>query len=56
MISVSGKKWQETLLDKRLIDKVKIDNNFSDIQAKIVLSRNFTANEIYSINSIIPNL
>ena len=51
MISVSGRKWQEIFLDKRLIDKVKIDNNFSDIQAKIVLSRNFTENEIYSINN-----
>lgn len=51
MISVSGKKWQETLIDKRLIDKVRIDTNLSEIQAKFILSRNFSEKEIYSINN-----
>lgn len=51
MISVSGKKWQETLIDKRLIDKVKIDTKLSEIQAKVIISRNFSEKEIYSINN-----
>ncbi len=51
MISVSGKKWQETLVDKRLIDKVRIDTKLSEIQAKVIISRNFSEKEIFSINN-----
>ena len=49
MKSVSGKNWEEIKLDKRLIDKVKIDENFDTIQAKLVVSRHFSKTEIFSI-------
>jgi len=51
MISVSGKKWEEIKVNKRILDKIKIENNFSDIEAKIIISRNFDQEEIYSINN-----
>ena len=51
MISVSGKNWEEFTFNKRIIDKIKIENNFSDVVAKIILSRNFDQSEIYSINN-----
>ena len=31
MISVSGKNWEELRFNKRLVEKVKIDNDFSEI-------------------------
>lgn len=51
MISVSGKNWEETKINKRILDKIKIENNFSEIEAKIIVSRNFDHEEIYSINN-----
>ncbi len=51
MISVSGKNWEEIKVNKRILDKIKIENNFSDIEAKIIISRNFDQEEIYSINN-----
>ena len=46
MESISGKNWEEIKSTKRLIDKVKIDENLSEIQAKIIVSRGFTEEEI----------
>ena len=40
MISVSGKDWEEEYTIKRLVEKIKIDHNLNEIQAKIILSRN----------------
>lgn len=51
MISVSGKNWEETKINKRILDKIRTENNFSDIEAKIIISRNFDQEEIYSINN-----
>ena len=51
MISISGKNWEETRVNKRILEKVKIDNNLSEILAKIVISRNFDKDEIHSINN-----
>ena len=51
MISVSGKNWEEVLINKRILEKVKIDHNLSDIFAKIIISRNFSSSEIYSIEN-----
>ena len=51
MISVSGKYWEEIYANKRLVDKIKIDNGFNDIQSKIILSRNYTTEEIYLIKN-----
>ena len=51
MLSVSGKNWKETPVNKRIIEKVKIDNNLSEIQSKILISRNFTQLEISSLKN-----
>ena len=51
MKSVSGKNWEEINISRRLIDKVKIENNLSEIAAKLVISRKFNRIEIESINN-----
>ena len=57
MISVSGKKWVEKKISKNSIERIKQDFNFSEIVSKLIISRNFDYNEIYSIEnpSIIQN-
>tara|TARA_A100001015_G_C15027844_1_gene731482 strand:- start:78 stop:1778 length:1701 start_codon:yes stop_codon:yes gene_type:complete len=47
MISVSGKNWEEAKVSKRVIDKVIIDLDLSIIQSKIIISRNFSNDEIF---------
>ena len=42
MKSISGKNWEETFVNKRLIERAKIDNNLNDIQAKLIISRHFS--------------
>jgi len=51
MISVSGKNWEELYANKRLVEKIKIDYGFNEIQSKIILSRNYTNEEIYLIKN-----
>ena len=51
MISISGKYWEEVHIQKRLIDKVKIDFNLTETQAKIALSRNYTDQDLFLINN-----
>ena len=51
MISVSGKNWEETMLNKRIVDKVKYDNELTDIVSKIVISRKFSQTEVYSLHN-----
>ena len=51
MISISGKNWEEEYTNKRLIEKIKIDHGFNDIQSKIILSRNYSSEEIYLIKN-----
>ena len=51
MISVSGKNWEELNINKRLVEKIKIDHGLNDIQSKIILSRNYSNEEIYLINN-----
>ena len=51
MKSVSGKNWEEFPLDKRLTEKIKIDHDLNDIQTKLVLSRNYSKEEIFLINN-----
>jgi len=53
MISVSGKNWEELYANKRLVEKIKIDHGLNDIQSKIILSRNYTNEEIHLINNSI---
>jgi len=54
MKSVSGKHWEELSINKRIIEKIKIDHDLNDIQAKLVLSRNYTKEEIFLIKNKIP--
>jgi single-stranded-DNA-specific exonuclease len=51
MISVSGKNWEELYTNKRLVEKIKIDHGLNEIQSKIILSRNYTSEEIYLIRN-----
>ena len=51
MISVSGKKWQENTVNKNFVKKIQQENNFSDILSKLIVSRNFDENEIYSLKN-----
>ena len=51
MQSVSGKYWEELKINKRIFDKVKSENNFSDIINKLILLRNFNKDEIFNINN-----
>ena len=51
MKSISGKYWEEVKVQKRLIDKVKIDFDLTDTQAKIALSRNYTNQDFFLINN-----
>ena len=53
MISVSGKNWEEYYTNKRIVEKIKIDHNLNEIQSKIILSRNYTKEEIYLIKNSI---
>ena len=53
MISVSGKKWEEKKINQNFIEKLKQDFNFSEILAKIIISRNFDNDEIYSIKNYV---
>ena len=51
MISVSGKKWSERKIDNKLVEKLSQNKNFSEILSRLVISRNFNDEEIYSINN-----
>ncbi len=51
MKSVSGKNWEELKISNRLIEKAKIENNLNNIQAKLIVDRNFSKNELYVINN-----
>ena len=51
MISVSGKHWEEINVNKRLIEKIKSEQNISELIAKLIISRNFDETEIYTIKN-----
>jgi len=51
MISVSGKKWEQKKINKNSIDKLKQDYDFSNILARLVISRNFDQTELTSIEN-----
>ena len=51
MKSVSGKHWEELSINRRIIEKIKIDHDLNDIQAKLVLSRKYTKEEIFLIKN-----
>ena len=54
MMSVSGKNWEEIKTNHRLVEKIKIENNLNEIQSKLVLSRNYSKEEIFLIKNKIP--
>ncbi len=58
MISVSGREWKEEKVNKRIVEKIEQEYNFSKIVSKLIVSRNFDKEEIYSINNNLklPNL
>ena len=49
MLSVSGKNWEETKVSSRILDKLKNDNNFSELVSKIIISNNFDELEINTL-------
>jgi len=53
MISVSGKKWEEKITNKNLIEKLKQDYSFSNIVSKLVVSRKFDETELSSIDNFL---
>jgi single-stranded-DNA-specific exonuclease len=53
MISVSGKKWEEKITNKNLIEKLKQDYSFSNILSKLVVSRKFDETELNSIDNFL---
>ena len=51
MISVSGKKWAEKTINQNSVDKIKQDYGFSEILAKLIVSRKFNETEIFNIKN-----
>ena len=51
MISVSGKKWTERIINKNSVNKIKQDYGFSEIIAKLIVSRKFNETEIFNIKN-----
>jgi len=51
MISVTGNKWEQKKTNKNSIEKLKQDHKFSEILSKLIISRNFDQEEIYSIEN-----
>ena len=51
MKSVSGKYWEESKINQRIYEKIKSENNFTDIINKLILLRNFDKEEIFTINN-----
>ena len=51
MISVSGKKWTEKIINKNSVDKIKQDHGFSEILARLVVSKKFNKTEIFNIDN-----
>ena len=51
MISVSGKNWEQKKFNQKLADKLRQDNNFSDILSSLIISRKFDPDEIATIDN-----
>ena len=51
MISITGKKWFEKKTNKNSVEKIKQDHNLSTILSKLIISRNFDQDEIFSIEN-----
>ena len=53
MISVNGNSWEETYVNKRLVQKLKQDFKFSENISKLLINRDYNQEEIYSLNNTI---
>ena len=53
MISVNGNSWEETDVNKRLVQKIKQEFKFSENISKLLINRNYNQEEIYSLNEIV---
>ena len=53
MISVNGNSWEETDVNKRLVQKIKQDFKFSENISKLLINRDYNQEEIYSLNNTI---
>ena len=51
MISVSGRKWREKVINKKLIEKIQQNEYFSETLSKLIVSRNFDEKEIHLIKN-----
>jgi len=51
MESVSGKYWEESKINQRVFEKIKSENNFTDIINKLIVLRNFNKEEIFTIDN-----
>ena len=51
MISVSGRKWQEKVINKKSIEKIQQNEYFSETLSKLIVSRNFDEKEIHLIKN-----
>ena len=51
MISVSSRKWQEKKVNARLVEKINQNYNFSKLLSQLIISRNFSNEEIYIIKN-----
>ena len=51
MESISGIYWEEFKTNQRIFEKIKSENDFSDIINKLIISRKFNNEEIFEINN-----
>ena len=51
MISVSGRVWQKVDVNVKIAQKIQQEFNLSQILSELVVSRNFSENEIYLIEN-----
>ena len=51
MESVSGKYWEESKINQKVFEKIKSENNFTDIINKLIVLRNFNKEEIFTIDN-----
>ena len=53
MISVSRRNWQEIKINENIVKKIQQTYSFSNIISRLLVSRKFDDEEIYSINNYI---
>ena len=56
MISITGNIWEEIKTNNRLAQKIKQDFKFSENISKLLVNRNFSKEEIFSLNNSIDFL